>query len=77
MGTQLVLMTSAGRLLGGTVKSKDGLAPALQQVLDDYAKLPEEERRPKTVEGEVKPVPAPPAGGLVLDRKSTRLNSSH
>jgi hypothetical protein len=66
LGTQLVLMTSAGRLLGGTVKSKDGLAPALQQVLDDYAKLPEEERRPKTVEGEVKPVPAPPAGGLVL-----------
>jgi hypothetical protein len=61
-------MTSAGRLLSGSMKYGDrrSLAPALQQVLDDYAKLPEEERRPKTVVGEPKPVPPPPTGGLVL-----------
>jgi hypothetical protein len=62
----LVLMTSSGRLLSGTVKQPGGLAPALEEVLRDYAKLPEAERRPRTVEGEVKPVPAPPPGGLVL-----------
>ena len=65
-GTQLILMTSAGRLLEGRVKGKDGLAAALQEVLDAYAKLPEAERRPAKVEGEVKPQPPPPAGGLVL-----------
>jgi hypothetical protein len=65
-GTQLVLMTSTGRLLSGSVKDKNGLAKALQEVLEAYAKLPEEERRPKAVQGEEKPVPAPPAGGLVL-----------
>lgn len=65
-GTNLVLMTSAGRLLSGTVKDKLGLAQGLQEVLDTYAKLPEEERRPKTVPGEEKSVPAPPPGGLVL-----------
>lgn len=59
-------MTSAGRLLGGTVKGKDGLAPALQEVLDAYVKLPEDERRPKSIEGEIKPQPSPPPGGLVL-----------
>ena len=59
-------MTSAGRLLAGSVKDRNGLARALQEVLDAYAKLPEAERRPKSVEGEVKPQPAPPPGGLVL-----------
>src|SRR5262249_10123251 len=65
-GTQLVLMTATGRLLSGSVKDKNGLAQGLQEVLDAYAKLPEEERRPRTVDGEEKPVPAPPPGGLVL-----------
>jgi hypothetical protein len=65
-GTQLILMTSAGRLLGGTVKGRDGLAKALDEVLADYAKLPEAERRPEAVEGEAKPQAAPPEGGLVL-----------
>jgi hypothetical protein len=65
-GTQLVMMTSAGRLLQGLVKGKDGMAPALREVLDAYAKLPEAERRPEKVEGEVKPQPPPPADGLVL-----------
>ena len=46
-GTQLVLMTSAGRLLEGSVKGPDGMAAALQEVLDKYAKLPEAERRPR------------------------------
>jgi hypothetical protein len=59
-------MTSGGKLLTGRVKPKDGLAPALQEVLNAYAKLPEADRKPKTVEGEVKPQPAPPEGGLVL-----------
>jgi hypothetical protein len=59
-------MTSSGRLLEGTVKKKDGLAAALQEVLDAYNKLPEEQRRPKSVDGEVKPQPAPPENGLVL-----------
>ena len=36
-GTQLVMMTAAGRLLEGTVKNKDGMAAALQEVLDRYA----------------------------------------
>lgn len=65
-GTQLVLMTSAGHLLSGSVKEKNGMAKALREVLNSYAKLPEGERRPKAVEGEEKPVPAPPPGGLVL-----------
>lgn len=65
-GTQLVLMTSAGRLLAGSVKGPDGLAQGLQEVLEAYAKLPEAERRPQTVEGEVKPQLPPPPGGLVL-----------
>jgi hypothetical protein len=65
-GTQLVLMTSAGKLLTGTVRGRDGMETALQEVLDAYAKLPEEERRPKSVEGEIKPQPAPPTNGLVL-----------
>src|SRR5262245_18479130 len=59
-------MTSTGRLLTGRVKDRKGLANGLQEALDAYAKLPEAERRPKAVEGEEKPVPAPPPGGLVL-----------
>jgi hypothetical protein len=59
-------MTSAGRLLSGAVKDRNDLAPALQDVLDAYAKLPEAERRPRSVEGDVKPQLPPPPGGLVL-----------
>lgn len=61
-------MTASGRLLSGSVKYGDrkGLAQALQDVLTAYKKLPEDERRPKAVDGEVKPQPAPPEGGLVL-----------
>jgi hypothetical protein len=65
-GTQLVLMTSSGKLLTGRVKGRDGLADALRAALDAYAKLPEGDRRAKTVEGEIKPQPAPLEGGLVL-----------
>jgi len=65
-GTNLVLMTSTGRLLSGSVKDRNGLAQGLREVLKAYAKLPEEERRPRTVGGAEKPVPAPPPGGLVL-----------
>lgn len=65
-GSQLVLMTSAGRLLEGTVKGKDGLAAGLQQVLDGYAALPAAERRADKVDGEMKPQLPPPAGGIVL-----------
>lgn len=65
-GTQLVLMTSSGQLLEGTVKGRDGMAQALQEVLDRYAKMPEATRRSESVDGEIKPQPAPPAGGLVL-----------
>src|SRR5207244_731565 len=57
-----------------------GLAKALQEVLDAYAKLPEEERRPKSVDSEEKPVPAPPPGGLVLtvyDRPLGRTEEGH
>jgi hypothetical protein len=59
-------MTSTGRLLTGWVKDRNGLAAALQEVLVAYAKLPEGQRPPRAVEGEVKPQPAPPPGGLVL-----------
>lgn len=65
-GTQLVLMTSSGRLLAGSVKGRDGMAQGLKEVLDAYAKLSESERRAQSVEGEIKPQPSPPAGGLVL-----------
>lgn len=65
-GTNLVLMTATGRLLSGTVKGRDGLAQGLRDVLTDYAKLPEAERRPASVEGEIQPQQPPPAGGLVL-----------
>jgi hypothetical protein len=59
-------MTSSGKLLTGRVKDRNGLAPALQEVLDAYAKLPEADRRAKSVEGDVKPQLPPPVGGLVL-----------
>jgi len=67
-GTQLVLMTSSGRLLSGSMKYGDrkSLADALKKVLATYAMLPENQRRPVAVEGEVKPQPPPPEGGLVL-----------
>jgi hypothetical protein len=65
-GTQLVLMTSTGRLLSGSVKDKNSLAQSLREVLEAYARFPEAERRAQAVEGEEKPVPAPPSGGLVL-----------
>ena len=45
-GTQLVLMTSTGRLLSGRVKDRNGLAQGLREVLAAYARLPEAERRP-------------------------------
>lgn len=48
------------------MKSKDGMALALEEVLAAYAKLPEDDRRPKSVAGEIKPQPLPPKGGLVL-----------
>ena len=44
-GTNLVLMTSTGRLLSGTLKDRNSLAAALKEVLQAYARLPEEERR--------------------------------
>jgi hypothetical protein len=65
-GTQLVLMTSTGRLLAGRVKDRNGLAQGLREVLAAYARLPEGERRARVVEGESKPQTLPPAGGLVL-----------
>jgi hypothetical protein len=67
-GTNLVLMTSAGRLLEGSMKygDRNSLANALQEVLDAYAKLPEAERRADSVGGEIKPQQPPPPGGLVL-----------
>lgn len=65
-GTNLVLMTSAGRLLQGELQGRDRLAEALQAVLDQYADLPEDQRRPKSVEGNLDPQQAPPEDGLVL-----------
>jgi hypothetical protein len=59
-------MTASGRLLSGSIKDRNGLAHGLQEVLDAYAKLPERERRPPSVAGELKPQPSPPPRGLVL-----------
>ena len=61
-------MTSAGKLLAGSITygDRDSLGPALREVLDAYAKLPENDRRPKSVKGEVEPQSAPPPGGVVL-----------
>jgi hypothetical protein len=62
------MMTSTGRLLSGAIKygDRNGMGPALQEVLDAYAKLPQAERLAASVESEEKPVPAPPEGGAVL-----------
>jgi hypothetical protein len=79
-GTNLVLMTSTGRLLSGSVKDRTGLAQGLRELLKAYARLPESERRAKTVSGEEKPVPAPPPGGLTLtiyDRPLGRTEKGH
>jgi hypothetical protein len=65
-GSQLVLMTSTGRLLEGTIADKNGMATALQEVLTGYSKLKEEERKAPQVTGEIVPQPEPPRGGLVL-----------
>jgi hypothetical protein len=69
-GTQLVLMTAAGRLLDGDAydakTGKVDIVRGLRQALDAYRKLPEAERRPPTVAGEFKPQSPPPPGGLVL-----------
>jgi hypothetical protein len=61
-------MTSAGKLLAGSMKygDRNSMGPALREVLDDYARLPEADRRPKSLEGEIEPQPAPQPGGLVL-----------
>lgn len=45
---------------------RNSLGPALREVLAAYKKLPEAQRRPKSVEGTPRPTPAPPPGGLVL-----------
>ena len=79
-GSQLVLMTSTGRLLEGTVKDRDGMAAALQEVLQGYSKLKEGERRASSVDGDVVPQPPPPRGGLVLtiyDRPLGRDKDGH
>jgi hypothetical protein len=61
-------MTSAGKLLSGSIKygDRNGMGPALRGVLETYAKLPDADRRAKSVDGEIKPQPSPPPGGLVL-----------
>lgn len=67
-GSQLILMTSAGRLLAGSMEygNRNSLAPALTEVLESYAKLPKEKRVADSVPGEVKPVAPPPPNGIVL-----------
>jgi hypothetical protein len=69
-------MTSSGRLLGGRVKDPNGLAAALEEVLDGYAKLPEADRRAKSVEGKIEPQQPPPPGGLVLTIYDRQLGRS-
>ena len=59
------MMTAAGRLLEGSVKGKEGMAAALEEVLSAYPKPPEAERRPDWVDREVKPPCSPPPGRLV------------
>jgi hypothetical protein len=65
LGSQFVVTTSAGCSLSSRV-GRDGAAQALKNILEAYAKLPEAERRASAVEGEAKPMPAPPPGGVVL-----------
>ncbi len=69
-------MTSSGRLLAGRVKDRDGLAAALEEVLDSYAKLPEADRRVKLVAGEIQAQIPPPPGGLVLTIYDRQLGRS-
>jgi len=79
-GTQLVLMTSSGRLLEGRIKDQNGMASALQEVLEGYGQLKDVERRASSVEGEIVPQPPPPPGGLVLtiyDRPLGRDQEGH
>src|SRR5262249_2177250 len=65
LGSQFITVTAAGRNLTNRV-GQGGIAKALQEILDAYAKLPEADRRPESVSGEGKPMPAPPPGGVVL-----------
>ena len=69
-------MTSSGKLLTGRVKGRDGLAAALEEVLDSYEKLPEGERRVKSVAGEIQPQLTPPPGGVVLTIYDRQLGRS-
>ena len=67
-GTSLWTVTSAGQTVASSkANAKDGLAGVLRQSLQMYAKLPDAERWPaKAIEDASVPMPAPPAGGLVL-----------
>jgi hypothetical protein len=68
-GTTLWTITSVGATVpAAQASNKEGLANALRQVLELYAKLSESERRPaKPIEDTNTPMPAPPPGGLVLN----------
>jgi hypothetical protein len=61
----IMMTTSNGRLLSGNVKGAD-LADGLREVLQEYAELPEADRRAKTIDEKELPVPELPAGGIVL-----------
>jgi hypothetical protein len=68
-GTTLWVVTSAAQTVPAhkARKDKDGLAGSLRQVAALYAQLPESERRPaQPITDENRPMPAAPAGGLVL-----------
>jgi hypothetical protein len=65
LGSQFVVTTSAGRSLSARV-GRGGVKAALEEVLAAYAKLPKDQRQAKKVEAKNRPMPAPPAGGLVL-----------
>lgn len=65
-GTNLVLMTSSGRLLQGHLEDRNKLAEALEEVVAAYKKLPEDQRRVSSVESQLKPQQPPPEDGLVL-----------
>jgi hypothetical protein len=68
-GTTLWVVTSAAQTVPAK-KAKmntDGFAGVLRHVADMYAQLPESERKPaQPVTDENRPMPSPPAGGLVL-----------
>ncbi len=68
-GTTLLVITSAAQTVPAhqAKMGKDGLAGQLRQVADLYAQLPEPQRRPaQPITDADRPMPAPPAGGLVL-----------